>query len=162
MNDPSQTQPNVPPIVRVAAGEDLYGEYRGLGVSHIAFKVSVPDPDGLLVVENTLYKKRGPARHLHYDQDEWFYVVEGEFIIEVGQERLRLSPGDSILVPRKVPHAWAYMGDTKGRLLIAFKPAGNMEAYYREAMKANAMPSQDPEFWRAYGIELLGPPLPIE
>ena len=162
MNDPSQIQANVPPILRVAAGEDLYGEYRGLAVSYIAFKVSVPDPNGLLVVENTLYKKRGPARHLHYDQDEWFYVVEGEFIIEIGQERITLHPGDSILAPRKVPHVWAYVGETKGRMLIAFMPTGNMEAYFREVTKADAMPRQDPEFWRGYGMELLGPPLPIE
>jgi mannose-6-phosphate isomerase-like protein (cupin superfamily) len=162
MHDQSQTHANVPPILRVAAGEDLYGEYRGLGVSYIAFKVSLPDPNSLLILENTLYKKRGPARHLHYDQDEWFYAVEGEFIIEIGQQRLRLSPGDSILAPRKVPHVWAHVGETKGRMLIAFTPAGNMEAYFREVTKANAMPSQDPEFWRAHGMELLGSPLPIE
>jgi mannose-6-phosphate isomerase-like protein (cupin superfamily) len=162
MNDQSQTHANVPPILRVAAGEDLYGEYRGLAVSSIAFKVSLPDPNGLLVLENTLYKKRGPARHLHYHQDEWFYAVEGEFIIEIGQQRLRLSPGDSILAPRNVPHVWAYIGETKGRMLIAFMPAGNMEAYFREVTKANAMPSQDPEFWRAHGMELLGSPLLIE
>ena len=162
MNNQQQTQANVPPILRVAAGEDLYGDYPGFGVSYIAFKLSLPDPNGLLVLENTLYKKRGPARHLHYDQDEWFYVVEGEFIIEIGQQRLRLSPGDSILAPRKVPHAWAYIGETRGRLLIAFMPAGNMEAYFREVTKEGAMPSQDPEFWRAHRMELLGPPLPIE
>ena len=161
MNDPSQTHANVPPGLRVAAGEDLYGEYRGLAVSYIAFKVSLPDPNGLLVLENTLYKKRGPARHLHYDQDEWFYVVEGEFIIEIGQERVTLNPGDSILAPRQIPHAWAYIGETRGRLLIAFMPAGNMEAYFREVTKANAAPSPDPAFWRAHGMELLGPPLPI-
>src|SRR5260221_14713472 len=115
MNGLSQTQANVPPILRVAAGQDQHGEYRGLAVSYIAFKVSLPDPNGLLVVENTLYKKRGPPRHLHYDQDEWFYVVEGEFIIEIGQERIALHPGDSILAPRKVPHAWAYVSETKGQ-----------------------------------------------
>src|SRR5437899_970942 len=65
MNDQSQTQANVPPILRVAAGEDLYGEYRGRDVSYIAFKVCPPDSTGVLVLENTLYKKRGPARHLH-------------------------------------------------------------------------------------------------
>jgi mannose-6-phosphate isomerase-like protein (cupin superfamily) len=162
MNDLSQAEPTIPPILRVAAGEDLYGEYRGLAVSYIAFKVSLPDPNGLLVLENTLYKKRGPARHLHYDQDEWFYVVEGEFIIEIGQERITLHPGDSILAPRKVPHVWTYVGETKGRMLIAFMPVGNIEAYFRGVTKAAVIPPQDPEFWRAYGMELLGPPLQIE
>ncbi len=162
MKDLSQAQTNVPRILRVAAGEDRYGEYRGLGVSAITFKICSPDSNGLLVLENTFHKKGGPARHLHYEQDEWFYCVEGEFIIEVGPERFTLNPGDSLLAPRKVPHVWAYVGDAMGRMLIAFMPAGQMEAFFREVTKANAMPPQDPALWRAHGMELLGPPLPVE
>ena len=74
--------------------------------------------------------KGGPAWHLHIDQDEWFYAVEGEFLIEVGQERFRLKPGDSLLAPRRVPHVWAYVGDVCGRTLITFMPAGKMEAFF--------------------------------
>ena len=161
MNNSLQTPANTPPIQRVAAGEDEYGEYRGLGVSSIAFKVTPRDSSGLLVLENIFHKKGGPARHLHFDQDEWFYAVEGEFIIEIGQERFRLNHGDSILAPRKVPHAWAYVGDAKGRILITFMPAGQMEAFFREVTKANAMPPQDPALWRAHGMELVGPPLAV-
>jgi quercetin 2,3-dioxygenase len=98
---------------------------------------------------------------MHYDQDEWFYVAEGEFIMEMGQDKLRLMPGDSILAHRKVPHVWAYAGDARGRILIAFMPAGKMEAFFREVTKANAMPPQGPELWRAHGMELLGPPLKV-
>jgi len=159
MNDQSQTHGGVPPILRVAVGEDVYGEYRGLGVGCIAFKVCPPDGDGVLVLENTFHAKGGPARHLHHDQDEWFYAVEGEFIIEIGQERIALHPGDSVLAPRKIPHVWAHVGETKGRMLVTFVPAGQMEAFFREVTRANAMPPQDPELWRAHGMELLGPPL---
>ena len=38
-------------------------------------------------------------------------------------------------------------------------PAGKMGAFLREVTQANAMPPQDPELWRAHGMELLGPPL---
>ena len=152
---------SVPPALWVAAGEDRFGEQRGLGVSTIAFKVVPHDSSGLLILENTFHAKGGPARHLHYDQDEWFYVLEGEFLIEVGQERRRLQPGDSLLAPRHVPHVWAYVGDTRGRILITFMPAGNMEAFFREVTKANAMPPQDPELWHAHGMELVGPPLAV-
>jgi len=81
---------------------------------------------------------------LHYDQDEWFYSIEGEFIFEVGQEMIRLSLGDSLLASRKVPHVWAHIGDTQGRILIVFTPAGKMESFFSEVTKANAMPPQDP------------------
>lgn len=146
----------------VAAGQDQFGEYRGLGISSIAFKVSPRDSNGVFVIENTFHKKGGPPRHMHYNQDEWFYAAEGTFVIEIGQERLNLNPGDSILAPRTIPHAWAYTGDAVGRMLIAFMPAGQMETFFREVTKTNAMPAQDPELWRAHGMELVGPPLRVE
>ncbi len=46
-------------------------------------------------------------------------------------------------------------------MLIAFMPAGKMEAFFREVTRANAMPPQDPALWRAHGMELMGPPLAI-
>jgi len=152
---------SLPPARFVAAGEDRFGEHRGLGVSTIAFKVVPEDSNGLFVLENTFHAKGGPARHLHYEQDEWFYVLEGEFLIEVGQERTCLRPGDSLLAPRRVPHVWAYVGEARGRILITFLPAGKMETFFREVTKANAMPPLDPELWRAHGMELMGPPLAV-
>jgi quercetin dioxygenase-like cupin family protein len=147
---------------RLAAGEDRFGEQRGLGISSIDFKVVPQDSTGLFVLENTFHQKGGPARHLHYDQDEWFYALEGEFLFEVGSDKFQLRPGDSLLAPRQIPHVWAYVGNARGRILVAFMPAGKMESFFREATKANAMPPQDPALWRAHGMELLGPPLRVE
>jgi hypothetical protein len=48
-----------------------------------------------------------------------------------------------------------------GRILIAFFPAGQMEAFFREVTKENAMPPLDPALWEAHGMELLGPPLDV-
>lgn len=155
------SSPTLPPALYVAAGADRFGEHRGLGVGMITFKVVPHDSSGLFIFENTFDTKSGPARHLHYDQDEWFYALEGEFLIEVGQERMRLQPGDALLAPRRVPHVWAHIGETRGRMLITFMPAGKMEAFFREVTKANAMPPLDPELWRAHGMELIGPPLAV-
>lgn len=149
------------PALRVAAGEDRFGEYRGLGVSHIDFKVLPRGGSDLLILENIFHTKGGPAKHLHYDQDEWFYALEGEFLLEVGGVSFRLSPGDSLLAPRNVPHVWAHVGTTRGRILITFAPAGKMEGFFRVVTKADAMPPPDPELWRAHGMELLGPPLAV-
>ena len=162
MNDLARPDTNTPAVQRVAAGEDRFGEHRGLGISSIAFKLCSPDPGGVLILENTFHAKGGPARHLHFDQNEWFYAVEGEFSIEIGEERFTLKPGDSILAPRNVPHVWAYVGDATGRMLITFLPAGKMEAFFRIVTQKNAMPPQDPELWRAHGMQLLGPPLRME
>ena len=153
---------NQPSALRVAAGADREGESRGLGISTIAFKVSLPNQRDPFILENTFLAKGGPARHLHYDQEEWFYILEGEFLFEVGAERFRLQPGDSLLVPRQLPHVWAFVGKRRGRILVAFFPAGKMEAFFREVTRVNAMPPQEPEVWRTHGMELLGPPLPVE
>jgi len=152
----SDTQPTYVPT-----GEDLYGERRGLGVSVIRFKVTSPTGDGPLVLENEFHARGGPARHLHHDQDEWFYVVSGEFLMEVGDTRFTLRAGDSLLAPRRVPHVWACVGDGRGRILVAFYPAGRMEAFFRAVTPADAMPRPDPALWEAHGMTLLGPPLPV-
>ena len=148
--------------VRVTAGEDRFGEHKRLGISTIDFKVTAADSRGaMLVIENTNRAAGGPPRHRHDDQDELFYVIEGDYLIEVGARRFVLKPGDSLLAPRRVPHVWAYTGKTQGRILITFTPPGQMEAFFLEVSKRNAMPPQDPAFWRRYGMEVLGPPLQV-
>ena len=64
---------------------------------------------------------------------------------------------------REVPHAWAYVGDTPGRVLIAFTPANKMEAYFRDNEKRRKGNEymNDAEVYRAYGMELMGPPLSV-
>lgn len=160
------TQAKVP---RVASGEDRFGEHRVLGVSTTAFKVSTADSGGaLFIMEHANSTKGGPPRHLHHKEDEWFHVLEGEYIVEVGSERFRLQRGDSILGPRAVPHAWAFAGDTAGKLLIAFAPANKMEQYFRSILQArggqysNPNDAQQAKVMRGYGMELIGPPLKVE
>jgi len=162
MNKSPQTSAENQPALLIPAGEDRLGENRGLGISSIAFKVIPRDSRDLFILENTFRAKGGPARHLHYHQDEWFYAAEGVFVVEIGEERFQLRPGDSLLAPRMVPHVWAYVGDKRGRMLIVFNPAGKMEAFFREVTKTDAMPPQDPKLWKDFGMELLGPPLSIE
>lgn len=145
----------------VAAGADRFGEQRGLGISTIAFKLTPYEGSDLLILENTFFARGGPPRHLHHAQDEFFYAAEGEFAVEVGDRRFAMQPGDSLLAPRGIPHVWACVGSGRGRMLITFAPAGQMEAFFREVNKANAMPPQDPALWRAHGMELVGPPLEV-
>ena len=69
--------------------------------------------------------------HVHHHQDEWFYVIEGELKIKIGEEIFHLKAGDSVFAPRGVPHAPYNMGgDGKG--LTLFQPAGSMEDFFEE------------------------------
>ena len=150
----------------VPAGEDRSKEKHVIGVSSTAFKISTADTNGgLFLFEHTNHgKKGGPPRHLHHHEEEWFYVIEGDYIAEVGSERFHLKPGDSVLAPREVPHAWAFVGNTPGRLLVGFIPANKMEAFFvdNEKRRQDGHYVDDPAVFRAYGMELLGPPLTVE
>lgn len=150
--------------VRVASGEDRMGERHVIGVSSTSFKVVTDDSaSALFVIEHASRKKGGPPRHLHHNENEWFYVIEGEYLAEIGSERFQLKPGDSVLGPREVPHAWAYVGEGPGKLLIVFAPAGKMEAFFRDNEKRRKEGEylNDAAVYRAYGLELLGPPLSV-
>lgn len=149
-------------VVRVAAGGDRFGERRGLGINTIDFKVATQDSSDTFIIEMTIWERGGPPRHIHPHQDEWFYLIEGEFAFEIGDEKFTLKAGESMLAPRGVPHVWAYIGDARGKMLIAFMPAGKMEAFFRETTKANVMPPRDPALWRRYDMEVVGPPLAVE
>jgi quercetin dioxygenase-like cupin family protein len=162
MSENAHNSDEFAPILRVAAGKDRFGEQHPLGISTIHFKLTASDNPNIFVLENTFHAKGGPARHLHYDQEEWFYAIEGEFLFEVGQERFRIGPGDTLLAPRMVPHVWAFTGENLGRILIAFLPAGKMEAFFREVAKTDAMPALDAALWHAHGMQLLGPPLAFD
>lgn len=147
--------------INVAAGQDRFGKARRIGVSATTFKIAGTDTaGGLFVIEQANTVKGGPPRHLHHAQDEVWYVLAGDYVVEIGSERFPLHPGDCILGPRRVPHAWAFVGDSPGRLLIAFTPAGKMQENFERERKAGEYQS-DPDVFRAYGMELVGPPLSV-
>ena len=131
----------------------------------IDIKVSTLDTGGgLCVTEIASFEKGGPARHLHHGQDEWFYVLEGEHVIEVGEERYEGSPGDSVFAPRKVAHAWAHVGEGTGRLIAALQPAGEIEEFFEDLAKLSSTPEREElnRVFDSHGMELVGPPLAIE
>ena len=153
-------------VALVPAGEDRLREHHAIGVSTTSFKVSSPETHGgLFILEHSNHKKGGPPRHMHHYEDEWFYVVEGEYVVEIGSERMQLKTGDSLLAPREIAHGWAFVGDSPGRVLIAFAPANKMEEFIRKMPppggSSNSAYSNDAAYYRAYGIDLLGPPISL-
>lgn len=146
----------------ISAGQDRSGAAKILGISQVDFKVTARESSDLFMVEITLLVNGGPARHVHHYQDEWFYIVEGEFIIEAGSDRFLMTPGDSLFVLRNVPHVWAFIAGTRGRMIASVSPAGNLEDFFIAADKNKALPGPDQSQWQPYGMEWIGPPLKIE
>jgi mannose-6-phosphate isomerase-like protein (cupin superfamily) len=147
----------------VKAGADRTGQPHksAKAGSHLDFKVLTAETKGsLFIMENRNMERGGPPRHVHYEQEEWFYFVEGsdDVVMEIGETKLRLKPGDSILAPRNVPHVWAYLGQQPGRMLFAFTPAAGIEGFFEEASKPDAKVG-DPGRFERHGMKVVGPPL---
>lgn len=146
-----------------AGAERTDTEFMMFGTQALQIKVSTGDADGrLLVAEVIADAGFGPPRHLHHEQDEWFYVTKGTFLIEVGGEQFDAQPGDSIFAPRKVSHAWAPTVDS-ARLVFALQPAGPFEDFAREATAIGRLPTpqEASSMFEAYGMEITGPPLEV-
>jgi mannose-6-phosphate isomerase-like protein (cupin superfamily) len=143
----------------VLATQDRFGEARSLGFSQIAFKTAPADTGGnLFVIEHSNLRPGGPPLHLHLAQEEWFYVMEGEVLFQVGDKRLQLKAGDSVLAPRMVPHAFTAVGTTPAKMLIAFTPAGKMEQFFIDTARKGAL-AQDAALFAKYDMKLVGPPI---
>ena len=77
----------------------------------------------------------GGPPHRHHDQDEWIYVVEGEFEVHVGNKRFHLRAGESIFMLRKVAHMWGCASGKPGKIINVYQPGSKMEEFFRELGK---------------------------
>ncbi|HRV95790.1 MAG TPA: cupin domain-containing protein [Anaerolineae bacterium] len=77
-----------------------------------------------------------PLLHTH-PQQETFHILEGRYEIygqdEAGHKVATPAPAGSIVhVPGGVPHGFRNVGDTVGKVMMTFEPAGNMERFFEE------------------------------
>jgi quercetin dioxygenase-like cupin family protein len=111
---------------------------------------------------------RGAASplHVHRREDEQFLLIEGTARFLVGEQWLEAGPGDSIVLPRDVPHAYVITSAT-ARVVGAVTPGG-MESFFIDLgtpVAADASPAPPPAIdamaatASRYGVEILGPPL---
>ena len=75
--------------------------------------------------------ERGAKAHIHSREDEALYVIEGLFQVHCGEKEYILSAGDSISLPKGLPHMFTNIGQTTGRLLGIATPAG-IEGFFEE------------------------------
>jgi quercetin dioxygenase-like cupin family protein len=146
----------------VKSGESRFGESTKLGgINANDIKVSGKDSAGeFAVFEYTGREKGGPPLHLHPEQDEVFFITEGIYAFKVGDDNFKLVAGDTIFLPRNIPHTFAQLTDS-GKMVFIFQPAGKMEDFFRAigALKAQPDPATGAKIFAEHGMKVVGPPL---
>jgi quercetin 2,3-dioxygenase len=158
------SQKNTQPFV-VKGGQGRFGESTKLmGLNPNDIKVSGKDTNGQLTVfEYTGNTKGGPPLHIHPNQDEIFFIREGEYKFQVGSEQYRLGVGDLVFLPRNVPHTFAQLTET-GKLFFFLQPSGKMEDYFRVLHKLEGRPSPEAlaKIFADHDMRVVGPPITLD
>ncbi len=148
----------------VDAGKSRFGDtVKFLGVHPNDLKISSKDTDGQLsVFDYTGLGKVGPTLHVHFTQDEIFTVIEGEYRFVVGKETHMLKAGQTIFLPRGIPHTWIQLTD-KGRLIYFLQPAGKMEEFFvlMNSLKERPSAEEMDRIHAAHDMKVVGPPLTL-
>ena len=82
--------------------------------------------------------------HVHENEDELFYVLEGEHVFQCGDDEFEVGPGGLVFAPRRIPHAQRRKVPRTGRILTMVSPAG-FEGFFRELGQAERDGSLGPE-----------------
>ena len=154
------------PISR-ASGD---GEALWFNNSLLTFKATSAETGGAFVLFE-MQSRRGKATplHLHPDQDETFYVLDGELRVHVDGREVRAEPGGFVSIPRGVVHAFTVSSETASFLTLLTPGPQAAEDFFRdggEPAREPALPPDGPlDIARIQAaaerhgcVQLLGPP----
>ena len=112
----------------------------------------------------------GPPWHVHHEEDEWFYVLDGEVTVWVADTKLSLKAGSFAFGPKGVPHTF-YVESGQARFLVGFQPM-QFEGFLREVgepapervipppLEGHPDMERLAPIAKRNGFEILGPPGP--
>lgn len=127
-------------------------------------KLSGEDTDGAYaIMEDHTPPQQGPPLHRHLQEDESFYVIEGQYLFEVDGKQIHAGPGSAVYAPQGTAHRFQNTGLTTGKLLVIVQPAG-LDSFFID-IDAATKGAREPDLavvvpiFEKHGLELLGPPL---
>jgi quercetin dioxygenase-like cupin family protein len=152
------------PIIRQAGeGEQMW--FAGGGT--FTWKATAAETGGaFIMLEDRMVQGKTTPLHMHPNQDEAIYVLEGELLVDIEGEQHRVGQGGLFFAPRGLPHAFMVTSETAH--VLSVQTPGTGESFYRDAgepVSATVDASQPPDWARlravaeqSESIELLGPP----
>jgi mannose-6-phosphate isomerase-like protein (cupin superfamily) len=132
--------------------------------ANLRIKIASRDTGGMFTVfEGETMPLHGPPLHRHREQDEWWYILEGEYRFEVDGQEIYARDGDIVFAPKGSRHTFQNIGSRPGRTLTTVVPGGVDEFF--EELERVAPRGSVPDrakmlpIFEKHGQELLGPPL---
>ncbi len=120
--------------------------YRGPG-DKVTFLVTGAQSGGAcFICEGMAVPGGGPPPHIHRDQEESFYLLQGTLTIQAGGRTFQANPGDFVHIPRGTVHSFRNTGKVEGKALVIVSPAGpaGLEKFFEEAFYPVTDPSAAP------------------
>ncbi|MBO0933266.1 cupin domain-containing protein [Fibrella sp. HMF5036] len=150
---------------KVTVGEGRYHgpiQLKGVNANILAVKVSGKDTNGDLAIfeQTSLSPGRGTPMHVHPYQDEVFTVIDGEYAFQIGDDKYRLKTGETIFLPRQVPHSWIQLSE-RGKMMVTMQPAGKLEDFFvaMAALKAPPTAAEMAAIFAQNDMKVVGPPM---
>lgn len=127
----------------------------------LVFKVRAEQSgDALTLFENEVPPHSGPPLHVHDQQDEAWWILDGRVRFLLGAEESVVGAGGFVWVPRGVPHAFRNDAESAARMLVLFTPGG-MEPFFDGMTELGEVRPEDfARLGAAVGMTVVGPPLP--
>ena len=79
----------------------------------------------------------GPPDHVHFSQEEMFFIIEGTYELTAGQRTSTIGPGTIVFIPRNVVHRFKNVGDTTACMLDWSLPGGQ-DHYFKAVSELGA------------------------
>jgi quercetin dioxygenase-like cupin family protein len=139
----------------------------------VCVKVSCNEnKDAISLLEHTAPTNDSPPMHIHLNEDEIFYVLEGNIRYRINEEDHELIAGQSILVPKGVPHTylvessprarWLTVTNHKDFELFVMKMSRKADHIELPPLAGAPTPEQIEHLNNTalkFGIKIVGPPL---
>lgn len=120
----------------------------------------------LTVIEGVSAPGEGPPLHVHREQDEFIYTLDGTFRVRLGDDTIEIGPGAFVFIPRTTPHTWQNVGEGLSRFVATLIPASvEFEEFFLRYGELSPEERGIDAFRRiaseTRAMEVVGPPLAV-
>lgn len=100
--------------------------------------------DQMMLAEHPVPAGFGVPLHVHHQEDEMVFVLEGTITFVTGQNEVEAGPGTFLHLPRAVPHGFFNRSGANARMIAIASPGGGLEGIFRDIDRMDAAAAHDP------------------